>query len=106
VRVGWVARVAAGPDSALEATLRLWPGAPKAFAVVPLTAGEAGDTPLPALLQGEPAEGRAYLVLPPRTFSPSRVLRSIGTVPERRYRLTRVERRGLDYECTEFETVI
>ena len=37
-------------------------------------------------------------LLPPRTFNPSRMLRSIDVGPERQFRLTRLLQRGADFE--------
>ena len=42
-------------------------------------------------------------MLPPRTFNPSRVLRSLDAGPERRFRLTRLLQRGVDFERAAFE---
>ena len=44
--------------------------------------------------------------LPPRTFNPGRVLRSIDAGPERRFRLTRLLQRGADFERVAFEETV
>jgi len=42
-------------------------------------------------------------VLPPRTFSPGRTLRSMDPGPERTYKLVRLLQRGADFERVSFE---
>jgi hypothetical protein len=111
VRVGSVTRVALGADGQLGAegqlalTLRLWSGAPVATSLLPLSAASSDDPPLPALRLDETPDDKPCLVLPPRTFNPSRVLRSLDAGPERRYRLTRLLHRGIDFERAAFEEV-
>ena len=61
------------------------------------------DPPLPALLLAETPDDKPSLILPPRTFNPSRVLRSLDSGPERRFRLTRLVQRGADFERVAFE---
>jgi hypothetical protein len=102
LRIGYVSRVALDAPDALGLTLRLWSGAPKALALRPLSAAGSEDAPLPALLLDETADDKASLVLPPRTFNPSRVVRSIDA-PERRFRLVRLLQRGADFERVAFE---
>ena len=63
--------------------------------LLPLSAASSEDPPLPALRLDETPDDKASLVLPPRTFNPSRVLRSLDTGPDRRYRLTRLLQRGM-----------
>ena len=84
-------------------SLRLWPGAPKTIALRPQSSAFAEDPPLPALLLLETPEDKAALILPPRTFSPSRGLRSLDAGPERKFRLTRLLQRGADFERVAFE---
>lgn len=103
VRVGCVTRVAWSGASDLALSLRLWSGAPKALSLLPLSAAGSEDAPLPALLLAETPDDKACLVLPPRTFNPSRVLRSTNTDAERRFRLTRLLQRGADFERAAFE---
>jgi len=104
MRAGFVTRVAQdGPSSALTLGLRLWPGAPRAIALRPLSAAGTEDPPLPALILDEAPDDKACLVLPPRTFNPSRVLRSVDVRAEQRYRLVRLLHRGTDFERVAFE---
>jgi len=103
VRVGFVTRVILGGEGQLALSLRLWPGAPQPMKLLPLSAASSEDPPLPALLQDETPEGKACLVLPPRTFNPSRVLRALDPGQERRFRLTRLLQRGVDFERAAFE---
>ncbi len=109
VRIGSVTRVALGADGQLGAegqlglTLKLWSGTPVAMTLLPLSAASSEDPPLPALRLDETPDDKACLVLPPRTFNPSRVLRSAGAGAERKYRLTRLLHRGIDFERAAFE---
>jgi len=109
VRAGYVTRVAMGGDGQLGAegqlalTLRIWSATPVAMTLLPLSAASSDDPPLPALRLDETPEDKASLVLPPRTFNPSRVLRSLDVGPDRRYRLTRLLHRGIDFERVAFE---
>ncbi len=109
LRVGSVTRVALGADGQLGAeaqlalTLRLWSGAPVAMTLLPLSAASSDDPPLPALRLDETPDDKPSLVLPPRTFNPSRVLRSLDVGPDRRFRLTRLLQRGVDFERVAFE---
>jgi len=70
---------------------------------LPLSAAASEDPPLAALRLDEMPDDKPCLVLPPRTFNPSRVLRSLDTGPDRRYRLTRLLQRGVDFERASFE---
>jgi len=103
LRVGCVTRVAQGAEAELALSLRLWSGVPKAMVLLPLSAAGSEDTPLPALMLAETPDDKACLVLPPRTFNPSRVLRSVGAGAERRFRLTRLLQRGADFERVAFD---
>lgn len=103
VRAAYATRVALETDDRLTLALRLWPGIPKALTLRPLTTTTAGDAPLPALLLGETPEDKASLVLPPRSFSPSRVLCAGEGSAMRRYRLKRLLQRGADFERASFE---
>jgi hypothetical protein len=103
MRVGFVTRVAFDAPADLAVTLRLWSGVPKALALRPLSAAGSEDAPLPVLLLDETSDDKAFLVLPPRTFNPSRVLRSIDAASERRFRLVRLLHRGIDFEQVAFE---
>ena len=103
LRVGFVTRVALGAPTELALSLRFWSGSPKAIALRPLSAAGAEDPPVPALLLAETPDDKACLVLPPRTFNPSRVLCSLDAGAERRFRLTRLLQRGVDFERAAFE---
>ncbi len=103
LRVGCVTRVAHGAATELALSLRLWSGSPKAISLLPLSAAGSEDAPLPALILAETPDDKACLVLPPRTFNPSRVLRSLDAGAERRFRLTRLLQRGADFERAAFE---
>ena len=105
VRVGFVTRVALGADGQLALSVRLWSGAPRPMTLLPLSAASTEDSPLPALLQDETPDDKACLVLPPRTFNPSRVLRALDPGHERRFRLTRLLQRGYDFERVAFEEI-
>ena len=103
LRVGFVTRVAFDAPADLALTLRLWTSAPKAIALRPLSAAGSEEAPLPALILDETPDDKASLVLPPRTFNPSRVLRSIGAATDHRFRLVRLLQRGVDFERVAFE---
>ena len=109
VRVGYVTRVAMGGEGQLGAerqlalAIRLWSAKPVAITLLPLSAANAEEPPLAALRLDETRDDKACLVLPPRTFNPSRVLRSLDTGPDRRYRLTRLLHRGMDFERVSFD---
>jgi hypothetical protein len=102
-RLGYVTRVSQGFEGELALSLRLWPGTPKTLALRPQSAAFSEDPPIPALLLLETPEDKAALILPPRTFSPSRGLRSLDAGPERKFRLTRLLQRGSDFERVAFE---
>ena len=57
----------------------------------------------PALLLSATDDVAASLVVPPRTFNAGRVLRSMDTGPERKFRLTKLAQRGGDFERVAFE---
>jgi hypothetical protein len=101
-RIGFVSRVALDVPNDLALTLRLWSGAPKAIALRALSAAGSEDAALPALLLDETSDDKASLMLPPRTFNPSRVMRTVDA-PERRFRLVRLLQRGIDFERVAFE---
>jgi hypothetical protein len=103
VRCGYVTRVAVDPRGDLAVMLRLWPGAPTATAVRALSTLLTEETPFPALLIGVTPEEKASLIVPARTFSAGRVVRSLASGPERRFRLTRLLQRGSDFERVAFE---
>jgi len=103
VRLGCVTRVAQDAQGALALSLRLWAAVPRTMALRSLTTAMNEDVPIPALLLEEVPDEKACLLLPSRTFNPSRVLRSIEAGPERRFRLTRLLQRGADFERVAFE---
>jgi hypothetical protein len=102
-RLGHVTRVMRAADDTLSLSLRLWSAAPRCISVRPLSTALSEDPPLPALLLAETPEDKASLCLPPRTFSPGRVLRTIDPGTEHKYRLTRLLQRGADFERVAFE---
>jgi hypothetical protein len=102
-RLGYVTRVALGVHGELALALRLWAGTPKTIAVRPLSNAYSEDPPLPVLLLGETPDDPPSLVVPPRTFSAGRPLRSMDSGPERKFRLTRLLQRGADFERVAFE---
>ena len=103
VRVGFVTRVALEEQDELALSLRLWPGAPKAITLRPLSAAGSDDALVPALILAETPDDKASLVLPLRTFNPSRVLRSVDGGGERSFRLVRLLQRGVDFERAAFQ---
>ena len=58
---------------------------------------------MPALLLSETPEERTTMIVPPRTFNPGRLLRSMDPGPERKFRLTKLVQRGGDFERVAFE---
>ena len=113
-RLGHVTRVAQGGPGEIAVSLALWPGQPRSIAVRPTSIAFAEELPLPALmlgatldwsyhLLGATEQEPATLVVPPRTFNPGRILRSMDTGPERKFRLTRLLHRGGDFERVAFE---
>lgn len=102
-RAGFVTRVAIGGPTKLSLSLRLWPGACSSLSLQPLSAAGSEEAPLPALILAVALEDQACLVLPPRSFNPSRVLRSLEAGSQRRFRLTRLLQRGIDFERVAFE---
>jgi hypothetical protein len=105
-RASYVTRVAIDPEGRLVIALRLWSGTPKAITVRPAsTALSEEHPPLPALLLSETPDDKSCLILPSRSFNPSRVLRTSDAGPERRFRLTRLLQRGADFERVAFEEI-
>jgi cyclic-di-GMP-binding protein len=103
VRVGSVTRVAQDAQGELALSLKLWSAVPSVMALRSLTTAMNEDVPIPAILLPEMPDEKACLLLPSRTFNPSRTLRSIEAGPERRFRLTRLLQRGADFERVAFE---
>ena len=102
-RLGYVTRVSLGADGELDVSLKLWPGAPKTRAMRPFTTAFSEDPPIPSILLGETQEEPTSLVVPPRTFTAGRTLRTMDPGPERSYKLTRLLQRGADFERVAFE---
>jgi hypothetical protein len=105
IHCGYVTRVALEGKGDLAVGLKLWGGAPSAIAVRALTTMLVEEPPVPALMIGVTPDESACIVLPSRTFSAGRTLRSVSSGPERRFRLTRLIQRGSDFERVSFEEV-
>ncbi|HVO87807.1 MAG TPA: hypothetical protein VMV45_04635 [Casimicrobiaceae bacterium] len=103
MRLAYVARVAQGPGAKLMLTLRLYPGMPKSIAVRPISTAFSEEPPMPVLQVGESEAEPATLIVGPRVFNASRVLRTVDTGPERMLRLTHLVQRGADFERVAFE---
>ena len=103
VRCGHVTRVALDSRGELEVTVRLWPGSPQALSGRPMMSALAEDPPVPAIMLGATPGESASLITPPRTFSSGRMLRSMDSGPERRFRFMRLLQRGADFERVAFE---
>lgn len=102
-RLGYVTRVAVAPPNELAMSLALWPGQPRSIAVRPTSIAFSEELPLPGLLLAATEQEPVSLVVPPRTFNPGRVLRSMDAGPERKFRLTKLLQRGGDFERVAFE---
>ena len=98
-RLGYVTRVALDAPGELAMALKLWPGSPRIVAVRPTVdrvlrgSAAAGDR----CCRRSPDEP-ASLIVPPRTFAPGRLLRSMDSGPERKFKLTKLLQRGADFE--------
>ena len=106
IRVGVVTRVALGANGQLAMDFKAWPGMPRAIAVRPMASAYSEDPPLPLLELAESPEEPASAIVPSRTFAPGRVLRSMESGPERRFKLTKLILRGADFERVAFEEVV
>jgi hypothetical protein len=102
-RLGYVTRVAEGGPNELALSLTMWPGQPRSMAMRPMSIAFTEELPLPALLLSATDDISASLVLPPRTFNPGRMLRSMEAGPERKFRLTKIVQRGADFERVAFD---
>ena len=103
IRAGYVTRVSLDESGDLALTIRLWSGNPKALTMRPL-AGALTEAPqMPVLLLAETPEDKACLILPARTFNPSRALCAADPGSGQRYRLTRLLQRGADFERVAFD---
>jgi hypothetical protein len=103
VRLGHVKRVSLDPQGEFTISLALWPGTPKSLAIQPMSLAYVEEPPMPALLLSETPEERVTMIVPPRTFNPGRLFRSMDPGPERKYRLTKLVQRGGDFERVAFE---
>jgi hypothetical protein len=103
IRCGYVTRVALDNRGDLAISLKLWAGSATAIAVRALTTMLVEEPPAPALTLSATPDEKACVIVPPRTFSAGRVLRSVASGPERRLRLTRLIQRGADFERAAFE---
>ncbi len=105
LRCGHVTRVSL-EQNALSLSIRLWPGTPAPMVLRALTTALSEDPPVPAVILGAVQDAPSVLVLPPRTFTSDRIVRSLVTSgPERRFRLTRLLQRGADFERVAFDEV-
>jgi hypothetical protein len=105
-RASYVARVVCGEHGELAVTLRLWFGIPRALIARPASIAQSDNQPpVPALLLPETPDDKACLIVPSGTFNPSRVLRADDGGTERRFRLTRLLQRGVDFERFAFEEI-
>jgi hypothetical protein len=102
-RLGHVIRVAFAAPGELAISVRLWAGHPKSVAVRPISIAFAEELPLAGIWLAATDDEPATLVVPPRTFNPGRLLRSMDPGPERKFRLTRLLQRGGDFERVTFE---
>jgi hypothetical protein len=103
LRLGCVTRVALGANGQLALDFKPWPGMPRAIAVRPMASAYSEDPPLPLIELVESPDEPASLVVPPRTFAPARLLRSMESGPERRFKLTKLIQRGADFERVAFD---
>jgi len=102
-RIAHVTRVALDASGSLAIEIKIWPGAPRTVAVRPQSSAFSEDPPLPTVELCESPDEPASLIVPPRTFTPGRQLRSMDSGPERRFKLTKIVQRGADYERCAFE---
>jgi hypothetical protein len=103
LRLGYVTRVSCDAPGVLAISVAIWSGQPKSMAVRPTSIAFAEELPVPGMLLSATEEEHASLVLPPRTFNPGRLMRSIESGPERKFRLTKLLQRGGDFERVSFD---
>jgi hypothetical protein len=103
LRAGHVTRVSLDPHGEFSISLALWDGTPKSIAVRPMALAYVEEPPMPALLLSETPDERVTMIVPPRTFNPGCLLRSMDPGPERKFRLTKLVQRGGDFERVAFE---
>jgi hypothetical protein len=102
-RMGYVTRVAFADSGEFALSIALWPGQPRTIAARPMSSAFSEELPMPAILLAATDEEPATMILPPRSFNPGRVLRSMDTGPERKFRLSRLVQRGGDFERVAFD---
>jgi hypothetical protein len=102
-RMGYVTRVAFAESGEFALSVALWPGQPRTIAARPMSSAFSEELPMPAILLAATDEEPATMILPPRSFNPGRVLRSMDTGPERKFRLSRLVQRGGDFERVAFD---
>ncbi len=103
MRLGYVTRVAYAQPDELAISIALWPGVPRTVAARPISIAFAEELPLPVVMLGATDGEPATLIVPPRSFNPGRLLRSMDTGPERKFRMTKLLQRGGDFERVAFE---
>ena len=102
-RLGYVTRVAFDTAERACDVAHALAGQPRSMPVRPTSIAFAEELPLPALMLSATEEAPVSLIVPPRTFTPGRLLRSMDTGPERKFRLTKLLQRGGDFERVAFE---
>jgi len=103
LRLGHATRVAHGEDGQMHLSVRLFLSSAQALTMRPTSGNSAEDLPFAAALLVGTNEEKASLILPPRTFSQGRVLRSSDPSGEKKWRLTCLLHRGGDFERVLFE---
>ncbi len=102
-RLGYVTRAAFAAPGEFALSLSIWSGQPKTVAVRPISIAFAEELPMPSLMLVATKEEPASMIVPPRTFNPGRLLRSMDPGPERKFRLTKLLQRGGDFERVAIE---
>jgi hypothetical protein len=102
-RLGHITRISLDADGVLAANVRLWPGNPRVMAGRSLLSAFSEDPPIPLIELVASPEEPASLLVPPRTFTAGRQLRSMNSGPERRFKLVKLLQRGADFERVAFE---
>jgi hypothetical protein len=105
LRCGHVVHVALDTRDQLNLGIKLWAGAPAAIAVRALTTMLVEEAPIPTVILGATPDETPAMLVPPRTFNPGRIFRTISSGPERRFRLTRLIQRGADFERVAFDEI-
>jgi hypothetical protein len=103
LRLGWASRVLRSGNGELALALKLWQGTPRALTLRPQSGTYSDEPPVAGLLLAETPDDRPSLIMPPRAFSPGRLLRSVDSGGERRFRLVKLLHRGSDFERVAFE---